>query len=311
MNTEKLALWPGGPEIRQTAQAPVGTDAVLLADFAAGKGKRGIDLGCGSGILSLLLLLGSEALRMTGLELNAAAAALARENLERCGLSLRGEIRQGDIRRVRELFQTGSFDLAVSNPPYFPKGSGRSAPDPQRASAREEADCSLDELCAAAAYLLPTGGRLCVVYRPERLSESWSRSCCSPTARETRRRSCGAFTAGKRTGNGREAIRPRGAPRGRIAETVKKGRRRRETEPRGSARGQGPPRVWITRRPKKAAGIRLFRARAFCPGQKARGRDVLLPFGFAPVPYSASAFGMTRAKIMRLSPLPMESVPYS
>ena len=81
------------------------------------------------------------------------------------------EIRQGDIRRVRELFQTGSFDLAVSNPPYFPKGSGRSAPDPQRASAREEADCSLDELCAAAAYLLPTGGRLCVVYRPERLSE--------------------------------------------------------------------------------------------------------------------------------------------
>ena len=165
MNTEKLALWPGGPEIRQTAQAPVGTDAVLLADFAAGKGKRGIDLGCGSGILSLLLLLGSEALRMTGLELNAAAAALARENLERCGLSLRGEIRQGDIRRVRELFQTGSFDLAVSNPPYFPKGSGRSAPDPQRASAREEADCSLDELCAAAAYLLPTGGRLCVVYR--------------------------------------------------------------------------------------------------------------------------------------------------
>ena len=171
MNTEKLALWPGGPEIRQTAQAPVGTDAVLLADFAAGKGKRGIDLGCGSGILSLLLLLGSEALRMTGLELNAAAAALARENLERCGLSLRGEIRQGDIRRVRELFQTGSFDLAVSNPPYFPKGSGRSAPDPQRASAREEADCSLDELCAAAAYLLPTGGRLCVVYRPERLSE--------------------------------------------------------------------------------------------------------------------------------------------
>ena len=172
------AFREGGKGEKRTAFIPwrwqtvrEGGDAVLLADFAAGKGKRGIDLGCGSGILSLLLLLGSEALRMTGLELNAAAAALARENLERCGLSLRGEIRQGDIRRVRELFQTGSFDLAVSNPPYFPKGSGRSAPDPQRASAREEADCSLDELCAAAAYLLPTGGRLCVVYRPERLSE--------------------------------------------------------------------------------------------------------------------------------------------
>ena len=171
MKTESMELWPGGPVFRQTPQAPLGTDSVLLADFAAGKAARGIDLGCGSGILMLLLLWGAPQLEMTGLELREVSARLARENLEQNGLSDRGSVLCGDIRRVRELFRSGSFDLCVTNPPYFPAGSGARAPDPARAQAREETDCTLDELCAAAAWLLPTGGRFCVVHRPERLSE--------------------------------------------------------------------------------------------------------------------------------------------
>ena len=59
----------------------------------------------------------------------------------------------------------------MANPPYFAAGSGASSPDPARAGAREERDCSLPELCAAAAFLLPTGGRFCLVYRPERFAE--------------------------------------------------------------------------------------------------------------------------------------------
>ena len=49
-------LWPGGPIYRQDPAAPLGTDSVLLADFVPLRGaERGIDLGCGAGILSLLL----------------------------------------------------------------------------------------------------------------------------------------------------------------------------------------------------------------------------------------------------------------
>ena len=166
-----MELWPNGPRFRQAAQAPLGTDSVLLADFAAGKGRRGIDLGCGSGILSLLLLWGNPGLSMTGLEISEEAARVARENLAENGLLDRGEIVTGDIRRVRELFPSGGFDLAIANPPYFRKGSGASAPDALRAAAREERSCTLEELCGAAAYLLPTGGRFCLVNRPERLSE--------------------------------------------------------------------------------------------------------------------------------------------
>lgn len=172
MVDDKMLLWPGGPVFRQSPQIPLGTDSVLLADFAAaGRSACGADLGCGSGILSLLLLWGDEALRMTGLELQEQAAALARENLAANGLSGRGDVLCGDIREVRALFPAGGFDLVVSNPPYFPSGSGARSPDPVRAAAREEGGCTLEELCGAAAWLLRSGGRFCVVHRPERLSE--------------------------------------------------------------------------------------------------------------------------------------------
>ena len=59
-----------------------GTDALLLADFAKdAHGTYGADLGCGSGILLLLLLLGDESRRMTGVDIRESAAASARENL--------------------------------------------------------------------------------------------------------------------------------------------------------------------------------------------------------------------------------------
>ena len=169
------ALWPEGPVFAPAEHAPLCTDSILLADFVPGGCARGIDLGCGSGILSLLLLWREPKLHMTGLELLPAAAELAEENLIRNGLGERSSLRTGDIREHRSLFPAGGFDLAVSNPPYFPVGSGALPPDPARAAARGETACSLEELCAAAAWLLRSGGRFCLVYRPERLAELFCR----------------------------------------------------------------------------------------------------------------------------------------
>ena len=165
-------LWPGGPRFLQAAHFRLGTDSVLLADFVNTAGaKRGIDLGCASGINMLLLLARTSDLHMTGLEIVPEAAELARENMALNGLIGRGEIVTGDIRDHRALFRTGSFDLAVCNPPYFPQGSGALPQDRDRAAARSELLCTLPELCAAAAYLLRTGARAFFVHRPERLSE--------------------------------------------------------------------------------------------------------------------------------------------
>ena len=173
-------LWPGGPLFAPARHAPLSTDSVLLADFVRLSGvRRGIDLGCGSGILALLLLSRSQRLEMTGLELLEEAASLARENLSANGLEARAGILTGDVRTVRERFRPGGFDLAVSNPPYFPTGSGALSPDPDRALARSEQSCSLEELCDAAAWLCREGGRFCLVHKPEQLS----RIFCTLSAR--------------------------------------------------------------------------------------------------------------------------------
>lgn len=170
--SEPEILWPGGPKLIQAEHFRLGTDCVLLADFVNASGaRRGIELGCASGAAMLLLLERSPKLHMTGIEIVPEAAETARENMALNNLTERSEIVTGDIRDHRALFRAGSFDLLVCNPPYFPQGSGALPQDTDRAAARSEIRCSLSELCAAAAYLMQTGGRACFIHRPERLSE--------------------------------------------------------------------------------------------------------------------------------------------
>ena len=87
------------------------------------------------------------------------------------GLADRSRIVTGDLRQHRQLFSAGSFDLVVSNPPYFPLGSGALSPDGGRAAARGEISCTLEDICTAAAFLCRTGGTFALVHKPERLSE--------------------------------------------------------------------------------------------------------------------------------------------
>ncbi len=173
------ALWEGGPVFAQAGHFKLSTDCVLLADFVNISGRRrGIDLGCASGAIALLLLWRSGKLNMTGLELVEEAAELARENMARNGLEERSSVVCGDIRRHRELFKSGSFDLVVANPPYFPVERGYLSPDEKRSGARGEVSCTLEDICTAASFLCCTGGSFCLVHKPERLSELF----CTMTA---------------------------------------------------------------------------------------------------------------------------------
>ena len=160
-------LWPDGPLFAQAEHFRLSTDCVLLADFVNGdRAARGIDLGCASGAIALLLLARLPRLHMTGLEIQPAAARLAEENMAKNGFQERSRIVAGDIRRHRELFKTGSFDLVVSNPPYFPVGGGKSG-----GPTRSEIACSLEDLCTAAGRLAKNGGRFALCHRPERLAD--------------------------------------------------------------------------------------------------------------------------------------------
>jgi len=171
--SQYISLWENGPVFAQAEHFKIGTDSILLANFANITGtKKCIDLGCASGIISLLLAVGNEKLSVTGLEILPQAAKLAEENFEANGLSARCGVVCGDIRKCRELFSNESFDAVVSNPPYFPKGSGPLSPDAGKAGARSEELCSLEDICRAAAFLLKTGGSFSIVHKPERLAEA-------------------------------------------------------------------------------------------------------------------------------------------
>ena len=146
------------------------TDSMLLVHFAAPLCTgRVADLGAGCGTLGLLLCAANESCTVTGVELDPAAHAIAEENIARSGLSARMRALLGDVREIRTLLPAGGFDAVVSNPPYFPVGSGRSSAAQEQA--REERTLTLSQLCAAAAWLLPSGGRFALVHRPERLCD--------------------------------------------------------------------------------------------------------------------------------------------
>ena len=142
---------------------PLGGDTLALGAFATVRPRWQVcDLGTGSGALLLLLGGRESSLRLTGLELDPIAARAAQENLTRNALD--GQVLCCDLRSSP--LPAGQFDLIISNPPYFPMGSGTSG-----GKARSEEECTLDEVCAAASRLLKNGGRFALCHRPERLAD--------------------------------------------------------------------------------------------------------------------------------------------
>lgn len=144
---------------------------MLLSAFAKiGHARRALDLGSGAGVLCVILAYQSPKTEIIGIELQEPFAQLSRENLAANAIA-NAQIINADLREHRSLIPAESFDLVVSNPPYFVENSGYSAPENHRAAAREERNCTLADICAAARWALRWGGSFALVHRPERLSE--------------------------------------------------------------------------------------------------------------------------------------------
>lgn len=167
------SLCPGGYRfVYDDSLFPPGTDTFLLSSLPRLKpGLRVCDLGCGTGLLGLLLLQRQPELSVTGVEIQAEAVRLAERAAAENGLTDRLTFRQGDLRKFKTLFPTGQFDLVVCNPPYYPAGSGRMAENAALRTARAETDCTLEDVCRAASHLLRWGGSFCLVHKPERLCD--------------------------------------------------------------------------------------------------------------------------------------------
>lgn len=154
------------------AQFCVSTDSMVLADFCRLPSRaRVLDLGCGCGTLGLLLLGAAPELLVDGIEIQPDAARQAAQNAEANSLADRFRVFCGDLRQMPPELAPGSYDCVVSNPPYYPPGSGYLRHADSLSIARSELTCPLDALCAAAARALRWGGRFFLVHKPERLTD--------------------------------------------------------------------------------------------------------------------------------------------
>lgn len=149
-----------------------GTDAVLLADFAAAGKKKltACDFGTGCGIVPMLLVRAGAVKKAVGVELQEQAVRQAEQTVSENGLTDTVSILQADFTRKLDL-AAGSFDLVTCNPPYAAVGSGILSETDSDQIARHETACSVTEICEAAARLVRFGGRFCICQRPDRLTD--------------------------------------------------------------------------------------------------------------------------------------------
>ena len=157
---DKLSL------IQKTDGLTFGTDALLLAGYINGKYKNGVELGGGSGIISMLLLTREKVAQVDCIEVQGEYAELIAKNAELNSLSERLRAVHAD---VREYKAEGECDLVFTNPPYMTATSGAHNERTAKTVARHEIFGDIREFCHAGARLLKFGGIFAAVYRPDRL----------------------------------------------------------------------------------------------------------------------------------------------
>lgn len=149
-----------------------GIDAVLLSDFAVvKKNEKVLDIGTGTGIIPILLSAKTEGLHFTGLEIQEESADMANRSVILNHLEERVKIVNGDINNALDYFERESFNVVTSNPPYMIESAGEGNEDNEKAIARHEIKCTLDDVIREGSRLLKVSGRFYMVHRPFRLVE--------------------------------------------------------------------------------------------------------------------------------------------
>lgn len=141
----------------------VGTDGVLLGAWAPIEGAASIlDVGTGTGLIALQLAQRSDKAQITAIEIDAAAAEQAFENVSRSPWFDRIEVLCQDFRGYHS---EKGFDLIVSNPPYFM--DALKCPDEQRCMARHTGHLNYDLLFRHSASLLRESGVVSIIIPAE------------------------------------------------------------------------------------------------------------------------------------------------
>ncbi len=165
------SLFGGRLHIRQPARGyRFSMDAVMLARWARLKPQdRVIDLGCGCGIIALILAYRYPDIRVYGIEIQKGLAEIAALNVAENSMGDRITLLNQDIQTLTTQMTSGPVDVVICNPPHGRAESGRLNPDTERAIARHEIKMTSDTLITTAARMLTHTGRMMTVYPAIRL----------------------------------------------------------------------------------------------------------------------------------------------
>lgn len=146
-------------------------DSVLLANFVTlnMKGKRILDIGCGNGIISILLSKMTKA-SIVGVEIQKESYMNAINTVEINNLSNQISIINDDIKVLYNNIESDYFDTIVCNPPYFDNvETSLKNINENKKNSRHEISLNYKDVILIARKILKNNGNLAIVHRPDKL----------------------------------------------------------------------------------------------------------------------------------------------
>ena len=150
-----------------------GIDSILLSDFAKSIKKDSIvmDLGTGTGIISILLSNKTKLKKIIGVEIQEEVAKMAKRSVKLNDLEEKVQIINENIKNLANIYEKNSIDVIVTNPPYKKNGDGLKNENETKIISRHEVKASLEDFIETSNKLLKDKGELYMVHRPERLTD--------------------------------------------------------------------------------------------------------------------------------------------
>ena len=148
-----------------------GIDSVLLTDFAKNikNNSKVIDLGTGTGIISILLSGKTNRTNFVGVEVQSEVADMAKRSVNLNNLENRIKILNMNILDLKKEYKKGDFDVVVTNPPYKKLNTGVININDKKLISRHEVKASLEDFIKISSFLLKDFGEFYMVHRPDRL----------------------------------------------------------------------------------------------------------------------------------------------
>lgn len=151
-----------------------GVDSIILLDFAKmKKNKTLIDIGSGSGILSLGANSYYDLKKVYAIEIQEEKAKLFKENLKLNGI-YNIEIINEDLNKVS--LGTNAVDYIITNPPYYKITDNIGNKSEEFLISRQEKYLNLENIFDFANKTLKDRGKLFMIHKPERMVEIFKES---------------------------------------------------------------------------------------------------------------------------------------